>query len=360
MNEYEKEMYDLYKKSLGEKQEFHGIVCPASQKKPCRLCDLCKEILFNRGIPKEAPLRKRASSLNAKQHYFSNVLFLADPSQIVVFEYGDKIFKQLLAMQMNPEQGFQDFWHPISGRWLIIERIQGATKEQVDYYVKPKDPSKLVDMSVLSRMYPLSQITEIVKDGKVKPLYQSKLDKIAIIRILPSWLGPEYALKFFQKVDYHYNISEEDFAACQAGEINPVRIDGGATAPVQEKEWKPIGTEPPIQKGWGVVEEPRGKPTPPKTENEKLEEIWTKTPVGGVSGKQDKTESKPVEKTFSDGRTEQEMPMMADDDLPPCYGDFDPSATDCTTKACPDWSEGCKAYREEKLAKRRIAKRLSR
>lgn len=344
MNEYEKEMLELYKKSLGEKQEFHGIVCPATYKKPCRLCELCKEVLFNRSIPKEAPLRKRASSLNAKQHYFSNVVFLADPSQVAAFEYGDKIFKQLLAMQMNPDQGFQDFWHPISGRWLIIERIQGATKEQVDYYVKPKDPSKLGDMSVLGKMYDLGTIVDLVKDGKVKPIYQSKLEKTSIIRILPSWLGPDYAMKFFQKIDYHYNISEEDFKACQAGEINPVRIDGGAQEAPKKEEWKPIGTEPPLGKsGWGTVTSPeQTAQVAPKKEENQYEKMW-----GGG-----KAEPTPV-------KVEPEMPMVDDDELPPCFGDFDPSAPDCSTKAC-EMSKGCQDYREARLEKRRQAKRLSR
>jgi hypothetical protein len=355
MNEYEAEMLALYKKSLGEKTDFHGIVCPVSYKKPCRLCELCKEVLFNRSIPKEAPLRKRASSLNSKQHYFSNVVYLADPTTVGVLEYGDKIFKQLLAMQMNPDQGFQDFWHPIAGRWLIIERIQGATKEQVDYYVKPKDPSKIMDMSVLGNMFDLGRIVELIAEGKVKSVYQSKLEKTSILRILPSWLGPDYAMKFFQKVDYHYNISEDDFKACQAGEINPVRIDGGQAAPTAEKEWKPIGTEPPIKQGWvGVTEQT--KQTPPKTENEKMEEMWrksTQTATPSTFDKNVEQEPKPT-----DGR--KEPGMVDEDELPPCYGDFDPSAPDCTPKACSDWSDGCKAYREEKLAKRRTAKRLSR
>jgi len=336
MNNYEREMMELYKKSLGEKTEFHGIVCPGTRKQPCRLCDLCKEVLFNRSIPKEAPLRKRASSLNAKQHYFSNILFLADPTQIVVFEYGDKIFKQLLAMQMNADQGFKDFWHPIGGRWMIVERIQGATKEQVDYYVKPKDPTKLGDMSVLSKMYDLGQIVDLVKDNKVKSIYQSKLEKTSIIRILPSWLGPDYAMKFFEKVDYHYNISEEDFKACQAGEINPVKVDGGE-APFLPKEVKPVVTEPPMQKGWGDVTMPPANEVSPW---EKEKATYEKKPVE-------------VEKMVA-------QELEDDDDLPACYGDYDSTDPDCSPKACSDWSDGCKAYREEKLAKRRSAKRLSR
>lgn len=327
MNEYEREMLELYKKSLGEKTNFTGIVCPGTYKKPCRLCDLCKEVLFNKGIPKEAPLRKRASSLNAKQHYFSNIIFLADPSTVVCFEYGDKIFKQLLAMQMNADQGFKDFWHPITGRWLIIERIQGATKEQVDYYVKPKDPTKLADMSVLSKMYNLDQITDLTRDQKVKPIYQSKLEKTSIIRVLPSWLGPDYGMKFFAKVDYHYNISEEDFRATQAGEINPVRI-GGEDAPKSA----------PVQ--WN--------PTPaPKVE------IAPAVDWGNSWGTSTATvQAAPAPK-------EEAMPMEEDDDLPACYGEYDATDADCSSKACVDWSEGCKQYREEKLAKRRAAKRLS-
>jgi hypothetical protein len=345
MNEYEKEMMDLYKKSLGEKQDFHGIVCPGSHKKPCRLCELCKEVLFNRAIPKEAPLRKRASSLNAKQHYFSNIVFLADPSAIVVFEYGDKVFKQLLAMQMNADQGFKDFWHPIAGRWLIIERIQGATKEQVDYYVKPKDPSKIPDMSVLSRMVNLSQISDLIKDGKAKSIYQSKLEKTSIIRILPSWLGPDFGLKFFEKIDYHYNISEEDFRACLAGEVNPVRITGSDSPPETPKaEWKPIGTEP----KWEVPakQQEAQQKIPDKEENE-----WEK--MYNISIK-----TVPIPSTNK--VVETPMPLEEEDDLPACYGEFDATDPDCASPQCPEWAEGCHRYKDEKLAKRRAAKRISR
>lgn len=347
MNAYEKEMMELYKKSLGEKTEFHGIICPGTKKKPCRLCDLCKEVLFNKSIPKDAPLRKRASSLNAKQHYFSNILYLADPSQVAVLEYGDKIFKQLLAMQMNPEQGFQDFWHPIAGRWLIIERIQGATKEQVDYYVKPKDPTKLNDMSVLSQMYDLSRITDLIKENKVKVVYQSKLEKTVIIRILPSWLGPEFALKFFEKVDYHYNISEEDFAACLAGEINPVRIDGGDQGVIRDMGvGEKMVLDTAAHGGWGTITPPEQSTQPaPVREVSKWEKEYA------LPAKEDKAAK---EDDSSEKSTLDDL-----DDLPACYGDFNPTDPDCTTKACPDWADGCRAYREEKLAKRRAAKRLS-
>lgn len=335
MNRYEEELLQMYKKSLGEGQEFRGIVCPALQKKPCRLCELCKEVLFNRSIPKEAPLRKKASSLNAKQHYFSNILFLADPTEVRVLEYGDKIFKQLLAFQMNPIKGAVDFWHPVAGRWCVIDRVQGATRDQVDYYVNARDPTKLTDMSVLGKMYNLGKIIDLVKEGTVKPIYQSKLEKTVVVRFLPSWLGPEYALKFFEKVDYHYNISEEDFRACQAGEINPIRIDGETEVKRETGVGVDMVESAARAGGWGTATDPR---TPQTTSQ--WSEFDSPTPIKEIPKK--------------------EMPILEDEDesLPPCYGEYDQSDPNCSTTKCPEWSIGCKSYRIEKLEKRKTAKRL--
>lgn len=346
MNEYEREMVELYKKSIGEKKDFYGIVCPGTYKQPCRLCDLCKEVLFDKQTyPKEHPLRKKASNLNAKQHYFSNVLFSSDPTEIVVFEYGDKIFKQLLAMQMNELQGFKDFFHPISGRWIIVERIQtGASRDQVEYYCKPKDPSKLPNMEVLGELtdpkYNLTNVVENIKAKVIKPIYQSKLDKVTLVRVLPSWLGPDYAFKFFQKIDYHYNISEEDFDACQAGEINPVRL-----AEESRSDVKPASA---ATSSWTS---PRmdAKAATPKKENP-YEKMWG----GGIASEAT------VEKTKADKKLEEEQMGMSedDDDVPPCYGDFDETDPDCTDD-CPVWKKGCISYKQQKLEKRKAAKRLS-
>lgn len=345
-SEYEKEMAELYARSLGIKQQFKGIVCPRSFKKPCRLCDLCLEVLFNRQIPKEAPLRKKASSLNAKMHYFSNIIFIADPITVIVFEYGDKIFKQLLAMQMDETNPiWQNFWHPMTGRNLLIRREQGASRDQVDYYVNPKDQSKLSHPEILAELkkekYNLSNIATLVEAGEVKPLFQSKLDKLVEIRVLPSWLGPENAKKFFQKVDYHFNISEEDFKATQAGEINPVRIGYEETSKQQPTTHSITESTPRVEEVKPIVRKEE-----PKSEWDAYMNPIAAAPVANVK--------------------ETSVPMADDDELPPCYGDYDPSDKDCTTK-CKDelgWMEGCIAFQKaeaEKIKqKRMLAKRLTR
>jgi hypothetical protein len=337
VRDYLKEMADLYKKSLGEKQDYSGIVCPTTFKKPCRLCELCKEILFDKqNYPKEHPIRAKASSMNAKQHYYSNVLFLANPTEIVVFEYGDKVFKQLLALQMDETQPWQNFWHPAEGRWLVVERIQGATREQVDYYVKPRDVTKLPDMGVLAKLaedkYNLTNIVDNVKAGTVKPVYQSKLDKLTTLRVLPSWLGPDYAFKFFEKVDFHYNISEDDFRATLAGEINPIR----STVTTQKPAVTQVNVDKPSanSSSWGDY-------ATPKKEEKKPEPAVL--PVTNAET----------------GKLEEEQTGFDDDEFPVCYGDFDPKETSCSPKKCPDWLEGCKKYTQEKMDKRRTARRLN-
>ncbi len=325
-NEYEKEMMDLYKRSLGERQEFKGIVCPSIYKKPCRLCELCKEVLFNRAIPKGDPRRERASSLNSKFRYYSNVMFMTDTTEVVILEYGDKIFKQLLAMQMDEVNNtWKDFFNPIVGRNLVIERIQGSTKQNVDYIVRTKDPSQIVNPAILTKLtepiYNLTNIIELIAAGQVKPLYQSKMESKVEVRFLPSWLGPKYAFKFFQKVNYHYNISEEEFKSCQAGEINPVRlVETISERPVEKvTAVAPIipttsaVTSNPLQ-DWGLVEE------------------------------------KPVTKPVAEVKD-------PDDDLPACYGEYDETETDCI-QSCADWSKGCKEYRDKLIEKRRLAKKL--
>lgn len=335
MSEYEKEMVDLYKKSLGEKQDFKGIVCPQTYKRSCRLCELCKEVLFKK-LPKEDLLRLLASRLNSKERYYSNIIFLAEPTEIVVLEYGPKIFKQLLAMQMDETASWKDFMQPMTGRNLIIERMVGATREQTDYYVKPKDPSKLTNMEVLNKLindpkYNLTNIIDNIESGGIKPLYQSKLDKRVEIRILPSWLGPEYMAKFFQKVDYHYNISEEEFRATLAGEINPVRlVTALQEIPKKQEEKKPIPT------AWGA------KPS--------------STSVGGTSSYGVSKMEVPTPKS-----NVPDVSFDSDTDFPPCYGDYDEGDQECIVKCKGEagWADGCKAYRDEKLSKRRRARSLS-
>ena len=335
---YEEEMKTLYLKSIGEgKDLFKGIVCPRTLGEPCKLCELCKEILFNRSIPKGDPLRVRASSLNAKFRYYSNVIFLANPREVVIFEYGEKIFRQLIAGQMNPVSEWKDFMHPVSGRNLFITKIQGATREQVDYYVEPRlQATKLPDPSVLEALgkdkHNLSNIIQLLSNDTVKPIYQSKLDKKTEVRLLPSWLGPEKYVKFYEKVDYHFNISKEEFEATQKGLLNPVK---GLT--LQKPAVEKITAGNPVPKdigslsSWGIVSEATSMKEEDDQELE-LEQMGVLTSQIGLP---------------------EELPP------PACHGEYDETNDECKIECAKDgWADTCKLKYEKELARRRIAKRL--
>lgn len=221
--DYEREMLELYNKSVNKSTPSFGVLCPSTHGKACRLDDLCKEILWDKSIPKDAPIRQKASDLNRKERYYSNVIFMSNPTEVVVLEYGVKLFNQLIALQMDALSEFKYFFDAKKGRNLFIKKTQGAQKRDVDYKVTPRVAiSALPDPSVLKKLNDLSNIHALVKAGKVKPVYQSKLEKDTEIRILPSWLGLEYT-KFFEKLFYHYNISEDDFNLCQSGKTNPIK-----------------------------------------------------------------------------------------------------------------------------------------
>ncbi len=242
-SEYEREMMDFYKKSTneGKGEMYKGHLCPTTYKKECRLCDLCKEVLIDKKRhPEGDPIRERASSLNRKERYYSNIIFLSNPSEVVVIEYGVKLFNQLIAGQMDPLSQWKFFFDPKNGRNLRLTKTQGATKKQVEYKIEPNfNPSPLPDLSVLKRLVNLTDIVALKDAGKVQTVYQSKIDNNAEFRILPSWLGPGVT-KFFESAIWHFNLSDEDFNACQAGKVNPVMNKYEVSSPGQ------VYTPPPV------------------------------------------------------------------------------------------------------------------
>jgi hypothetical protein len=245
--DYERQMLELYSRSTDNKnQSFEGQVCPSTDGHPCRLDDLCKEVLWDKNIPDNDPLRRRASDLNRKERYYSNVYFVANPSEVILLEYGVKLFNQLIAFQMDPMSEVKYFFDAKKGRNLLVSKTQGATKRDVEYKVTPRINVTAIAVTPLTKLYDLSNIVALIKSGSVKPLYQSKLDKSTEIRVLPSWLGPQSSI-FFSMVKYHYNISAEDFQLCQDGKINPVSNPYGNTqAPYEiQKNVNPAGPQPP-------------------------------------------------------------------------------------------------------------------
>jgi hypothetical protein len=340
---YEEEMMRLYKRSQGIKEDFKGIVCPGYHKQPCRLCSLCKEILFDKST-KDTPIRAKASSLNESLKFYSNIIFMTNPSEIVVFEYGKSIFDQLIAGQMDALSEWKQFMHPQFGKNLFITKIAGSTSSRPTYHVEARaQASAIPDPSILQSLlkdprFNLTNIVANVAAGKVKTFYQSKLaTQRTEVRFLPSWLGPQTS-KFYETVGYHYNVSQDDFEAIQRGEYDPLRelrstVLGAPTPPYEVKPVYPNAYNP--TQGSSVEPDPF--------------EAW-KSPVDA-----------PVR---SQEAPEREISSLPTEEPPPCYGDYADNDADCTV-VCNDegWMTSCKEIYLEKKAmkdKRAAAKRVMR
>jgi len=313
------------------------VVCPAVFKKPCRLCELCRQTFKS---AKGTPLEEKASNYYRKFRYYSNILFPAiNPSEVVVFEYGKKILEKLMGYHMDPNSEYKGFLDPRTGRNLVlIRRVNTTDKKKTSYDVEPRiQATPLLDMSVLTKLalpqYQLHQILESIESKLVTPFYQSKLEQERTeVRFLPSWFGPQYSI-FYTEVMYHYGFTKDEFEAIQRGEFNPF-LEDSKSEPKHETVWSPVGLEPslptkPAQsgggQGWGTVIQP----DPP-----------TKLvlPAQGTAT---------VTTPKSDGV------------FPNCYGkEFDSEDPECVTDCAKDgWSAGCKLATEA-AERRKTAKRL--
>ena len=340
-DQYLEEMKRLYEKTLQSGKTSTGVICPksfdsADKKNDCRLCELCKNILINRDTPKNDPLKDKARNVNAKKKFYSNIILLANPVEVVVLEYGEKIFNKLIAGQMDELSEWKNFMHPAQGRNLYVTKVKiGPEKKDVDYNVEPRmSISPLPDPSVLTRLYDMSNITALIESGKVKPVYQSKFDfQKTEVRFLPSG-DKTRPLMFFKLVLWHYNISKEEFEAVQKGAFNP--ITGIYTKLAARTEAIPFPSLPPSS-------------TKTMTNEDILAE-WG----GGIS---DLEENSSVEDAIhDDANFETEIGVE-----PICFGQYDKDNNTCIGKCSAEdgWGVACRKINEEKLALRARAKRLS-
>jgi len=314
-NKYNDEMMKLYKKSFGSgKAEFAGIPCPGTG---CKVCSSVQEVFFNKSIPKGDPLRERARSIMAKDRYYSNVYLVSNPLDLIVFEYTDKyIGSTLVSWQMDPTSELKDFFHPKNGRNIFITKVPtGPDPKQVEYRTEPRiNSTPIIDPKVLTKLVNLDNLIELVTLGDVKPFYQSKLQNSVKteLRILPSWLGPEYPF-FFKRIAYHFNISPEEFKATQEGKLNPIK---NVTSEVQLStvfQQQTTSKEEDLGK-WGFKEEV-------------------------------------VASTVT-------APSL-EDDRPACFGEFDDTNSECK-EDCATWADSCAVEYQEKLKKRKAMQRLQR
>jgi len=358
MGDYLKEMEEhwarINKQTGGE--TFTPVICPGTWKRECKLCDAAKKILFDKkNFPDGHPTRTKARELNRKNTYYSNIILVSSPLEIIIFEYGDKIFKRLLRFQMDPEFGdYKDFMHPTNGYTMLIDKIPAADKRQTDYSVEPRRASSaLINADALLKQlgdprYNLSNIVESILTGKVKVFNQKKLPNGKTeIRVLPSWLGPKYMGKFFEHVLVHYNISQEDFDRVQTGSYNPIVDEATTLSSVANPvpATKSSGAYGAEDKGW---------------------ETWAAPPLGvqgsvpPVPKRESQVLPNPGGTTYSIPNAAQDTPNLTADGGPPiCYGDYDPENPECTGPCSIDgWGKQCgKAY-EAKRAKREGARNV--
>jgi len=337
--DFEKKLLDSYKRTLNQGGGGNApIVCPTTYEKPCKLCTLAHEILKDRSL-KGTKLSQKALELNQKHKYYSNVIFPAvNPSQVVVFEYGDKIFKKLIGFHMDPtgQAELKIFMDPMKGRNLFIKKTPGATPERTEYDVEPSmSASQLPDINILKDLVRLDDILALMRSGTTKVLSQSKLtDRRTEVRILPSWLGPKSNMFFFP-VNYHYGVSEEEFNAITAGELNPFATYKEAPTSSDVSFTPPTST-------------PRVVTPPPASKEESTG--WEGLLLGSPGNDQKEVIKPSV------------TPDAQDSAYPECFGKYGSKGQECEVECIEDgWAGPCKMMSADKVArdKRAAARRLS-
>lgn len=354
--QYEQKMREMYQRSQGdgEKRDNYGIVCPTYYGKKCKVCDYCKEILFDKAKYDGTPLQQAARDKNIKHHFYSNIVFTADTNEIVVLDYGLVVHDKLLGYQMDPMSQFKFFFDHETGRNLYIVKTPGATPRQTKYDVEPIIKSTpFPNMRLLAKLespeHQLHNIVDNIKSEKVKVVRQNKLPmQRTEVRFLPSWLGPD-SFVFSHHVMYHFGLSEDEFNAVQEGKLDPfadVRKDLGYIDPsVPEKAAKEELKTPMIAELHAGGEEAKYKPRSTPTEKSGWGAFGDLKPdfQGGIEAVKRQQERK----------TAQPEPGR-----PKCFGTFDANNTECTEECMEDgWGKPCAAVKEaeSQVEKRRKA-----
>jgi hypothetical protein len=387
--QYEQEMVELYRKSLrqGNEPRFSSVFCYGNFGKQCILCELCKEILFDKRTYEGTPTQTRARDLNRKSHYFSNIIFIANPSDIVVFDYGEKyIFNKLLSYQVGPDSDHKNFFHPVMGKNIVITKIQyGTDRRSISYDVEARpNTSRLPDMGVLELLkedkYNLDKIVDNIRMGVIVPYPQYKLPlQRTELRFLPSWLGIDIP-KFYKHLMIHHNISQEEYEAVQNRQLDPFSM-------VRTKESLFLSKSSPSKVY--VYVEPTPKPTATTTSIPKLTATTTSihspaepsvvatTPLTAfpTSSLPPTTATTPLTAFPTSSlppTAAQVLPSLDEGDedeedegvsVPICYGKkYDPNDPNCAQSCVEDgWADSCKTLTEKtkkQLEARRTARRL--
>lgn len=221
-DQHEREMLERFKKS----QQGSGMVkvkpliCPEHYGNQCKLCEATHTVFKN--TKKGNPIRDKASKMNRKTSYYSNIILPSiNPSEVKIFEYGYKIWEQLMGLAVDPKSEYVDMMSHQRGRNVFINKHIPPIKEQTSYKVEPRvAQTPLPDMSVVQRMYNLDDILALKENATEAFIFQTALTEGRTeVRFLPSWLGPKNTV-FYVEVPYHY-MPQDEFDAIQRGEVNP-------------------------------------------------------------------------------------------------------------------------------------------
>lgn len=312
--ELERGMMEKYQKSLEgamNKPKISSIVCPQHYEKDCPVCNLTYAY-YKARLGKEHFLRQKAHDLNRKIRYYSNVIFPSNPSEVVLFEYGDMIWKMLFGFFNDPGSEYKGFTDRYTGRNCVIKKtIPKGNIRQTDYFLEMKvQQTQLPDMGVLQRLYPLNKVLELLESQKVKPFYQSQLaEGRTEMRVLPSWLGEKFTI-FYMEIPYHY-INKEEFEAICSSKVSPFSEVGIVLAKAQPQE---------------IIIQPESKL---ENQNPWADILPTEPPL-------------PPSMTATQVTTKMEAPQPKVDD-PICMGTYDTSSPLCTMRCAQlGFMEKCK------------------
>jgi hypothetical protein len=322
--QHEQEMINRYNRSITgatDGPKISAIVCPKYYDKGCTLCELTYAY-FKAQLGKEHFLRERARSLNRRLNYYSNVIFPSNPSEVVIFQYGDELHKILFGYATDKMSEYVGYDHPKTGRNFFVKKeIPGGNKRQTKYSIEMRlNATPIPDPSVLQgKLHDLDHVLELIEQKQVKLITQRDLvEERTEMRMLPSWLGPGFR-KFYVEVPVHY-VNRDEFNAIQDGKVNPFAEAGIKLASKKPETIIMSNIPAPAPTSWGAWEAPA-----------------------------------PVNQT---------PPLAQDTPKHPCFGTYDPNSPLCNDRCMKaGQAEACKAATQQPKADqseelRRIASRL--
>lgn len=148
------------------------LICPKTFKKPCYACEVVNSMWeeYRAGNSSDEALKKRASNIGSKQRYMVNFVKTAEPTNVMRWDFGDKVHDQLNGITAPiTEEDTETIVVPIwdAERGFVLTIIVKAVKEgqrswnETLVQLPPgSQPKPLPDKNVLSKLYNLSEWLE--------------------------------------------------------------------------------------------------------------------------------------------------------------------------------------------------------